>query len=230
MVGRVGVVVVGAVAVVAGLAGPASAHVEVSADKAQAGATDVTVSFSAESESKTAGITSLRVVLPDGIKPADVAWVSGPAGWTLTSAADGYTVAGPAVAAGEDAKYFVKITKLPVGAAELAFKTLQTYSDGKIYRWIESPSPGAAAPDSPAPVLKVQPAAAAPAATASAIPAPAPAESTAAAPAATTAAETAKTSSTSSAWWWIPVAVVVVAAAAGGGRGARRRAGTGGEA
>ncbi|MFJ2477985.1 hypothetical protein ACIOWI_34310 [Streptomyces sp. NPDC087659] len=52
-------------------AGPAAAHVEVEADTAQALAENVTLTFSAESESDKAGITSLRVVLPEGITPAD---------------------------------------------------------------------------------------------------------------------------------------------------------------
>ncbi|MCW2638500.1 MAG: hypothetical protein JWP76_806 [Dactylosporangium sp.] len=139
---------------------PSFAHVEVTADQAQAGATNVTVSFSAESESKTAGIASLRVVLPDGIRPDQVAWVSGPTGWTLTPGADGYTVAGPALPASEDAKHAVRIAQLPAGAASLAFRTLQTYSDGHIDRWIEIPTPGQAAPDAPAPILTLKPAAA----------------------------------------------------------------------
>ncbi|GII23254.1 DUF1775 domain-containing protein [Planosporangium mesophilum] len=145
-------------AAVLALPTPGFAHVEVTADQAQAGAANVTVSFSAESESKTAGIASLRVVLPDGIRPDQVAWVSGPTGWTLTPGADGYTVAGPALPAGEDAKYAVKIAQLPAGATSLPFRTLQTYSDGHIDRWIEIPTPGQAEPDAPAPVLTLQPA------------------------------------------------------------------------
>ncbi|MET7392049.1 hypothetical protein ABZS66_00930 [Dactylosporangium sp. NPDC005572] len=40
----------------------------------------VTVPITAESESTTAGIASLRVALQAGIAPADVSWVSGPTG------------------------------------------------------------------------------------------------------------------------------------------------------
>ncbi|HEY0700256.1 MAG TPA: DUF1775 domain-containing protein, partial [Micromonospora sp.] len=142
----------------AALAGPASAHVEVSADKARAGATDVTLSFAAESESTRAGIVSLRVVLPAGIAPADVTWVSGPSGWTLKPGTDGYTVTGPALKPGADAKYRVKVAALPGDARSLAFKTLQTYSDGRVDRWIEIPT-GGSKPDNPAPVLALAPAA-----------------------------------------------------------------------
>ncbi|WP_442818453.1 hypothetical protein [Streptomyces sp. NBC_01237] len=59
-------------------AGPASAHVEVESEKAQALAENVTLAFEAESESGTAGITELRVVLPEGIAPADVVYGEGP--------------------------------------------------------------------------------------------------------------------------------------------------------
>ena len=62
------------------LAGPALAHVEVSANKTTAGATDVTLTFSGEAENDAAGIKSERVVLPAGIAPADVSLVKAPAG------------------------------------------------------------------------------------------------------------------------------------------------------
>lgn len=52
--------------------GPAGAHVDVHADTARPPAPDVTVTFSAEPESPTAGNTALRVVLPAGIDPTAV--------------------------------------------------------------------------------------------------------------------------------------------------------------
>lgn len=117
LLGRVGLI--GAVTIATSLAwaGPAAAHVEVSADNPQAGASDVTLTFVAESESNTEGIVSLAVVLPEGIAPEDVSWVSGPDGWELTTGevADqpGYTAAGPQVPAGADAEYQVQIATLP---------------------------------------------------------------------------------------------------------------------
>jgi uncharacterized protein YcnI len=193
-------------AVLAFTAGPAAAHVEVKADKAQAGAADVTITFSAEGENSKAGIASVKVALPAGIAPADVTYVSGPAGWKLTPEADGYTVAGTALAAKKDAEYAVKVAKLPTDATDLTFKTLVTYTDGKLDRWIDAPGT-----DSPAPVLKL--AAAAPAAT-SAAPVPSDIASTipttqAAAPA-TTPADAANDESDSSATPWIVLAVVVI--------------------
>jgi len=55
----------GLVAAVVVTAAPAWAHVQVSADKAQAGATNVTVSFNGEAESTTAGIKSEQVQTHD---------------------------------------------------------------------------------------------------------------------------------------------------------------------
>ncbi|MFG3133548.1 DUF1775 domain-containing protein [Streptomyces tendae] len=138
----------------------AFAHVEVEAEGARALAENVELSFNAESESPSTGITKLEVVLPEGIKPADVAYKSGPAGWKLTATDRGYTVAGPAVTAGEDAAYKVVVRQLP-DTKSLAFKTLQTYSDGRVDRWIElekSHESGGHA-GSPAPVLELGPAA-----------------------------------------------------------------------
>ncbi|MFE7979759.1 GNAT family N-acetyltransferase [Streptomyces shenzhenensis] len=132
-------------------AGPAFAHVEVESDKAQALAENVGIGFEAESESSTAGITKLRVVLPEGIEPADVTYGEGPKGWRFTAADDGYTVEGPAVKAGENAVYSIVVKQLP-DVKELAFKTLQTYSDGRVDRWIELDESG----ENPAPVLSLK--------------------------------------------------------------------------
>ncbi|UUU21908.1 DUF1775 domain-containing protein [Streptomyces sp. DSM 40750] len=137
---------------------PAAAHVEVESDNAQALAENVELDFSAESESGTAGITELRVVLPEGIAPTDVEYGEGPKGWEFTTTKDGYTVKGPAVKVGADAEYSVVVRQLP-DAKELAFKTLQTYSDGKIDRWIELGEADAEGHGSEAPVLELKAAA-----------------------------------------------------------------------
>ncbi|MFD3617482.1 DUF1775 domain-containing protein [Streptomyces sp. NPDC058676] len=137
---------------------PAAAHVEVESDNAQALAENVELTFVAESESATAGITQLRVVLPEGIAPADVTYGEGPTGWKFTANDDGYTVKGPAVKVGGDAEYSVVVRQLP-DAEELAFKTLQTYSDGKIDRWIELGEPSGDGHGNEAPVLELKAAA-----------------------------------------------------------------------
>ncbi|MEV5848019.1 DUF1775 domain-containing protein [Streptomyces sp. NPDC051985] len=151
---------VGATALTAALAlaGPASAHAEVEADTPRALATGVTLTFVSEAESDSAGFTELRVVLPEGISPGDVSLDDAPEGWKLTAAGNGYTVAGPALKPGVDAEHSIKVKQLP-NARELVFKTVETYSDGEISRWIELPT-GGKEPEQPAPVLKLKAAAA----------------------------------------------------------------------
>jgi len=214
------------------LAAPAAAHVEVSADKTQAGATNVTLTFTGEAENDAAGIASERVVLPAGLAPADVSLVKAPAGWKFTRTADGFTVAGKALAVGKDAEWKVKIAKLPDGETRLSFKTLETYGDGEVSRWIEIQEEGKDEPDNPAPLVTLKPGpSTAPTTTSPApsVPAlsdpapsdPAPSASTVAASAAASAPATvqadpvANTDDSSSTWWiWVVIAVVLIA---GGG-------------
>lgn len=139
------------------LAVPAAAHAEVEADKPQALAEDVTLTFVSEAESDSAGFTELRVVLPEGITPEDVTLDEAPKGWKLEATSDGYTVGGPSLKAGVDAGHRIKVRRLP-DAEEVAFKTVETYSDGKVSRWIELPS-GGDEPEQPAPVLALKAAA-----------------------------------------------------------------------
>ena len=152
---RTGAVVLGLVGAVA-WAGVAYAHVEVSAQPAIAGSENAVVTFEAAAESSTAGISSVRIVLPEGIVPTDVTLKTGPAGWTLTPTADGYTVGGPALPRGRDAVHAVTVTRLP-DATRLVFKALVNYSDGSVDRWIEEPTTANPNPDNEAPVLELQP-------------------------------------------------------------------------
>ncbi|WP_430378473.1 DUF1775 domain-containing protein [Streptomyces sp. B1-3] len=151
---RLSVSVATAVAAVALAAVPAAAHTEVEADKAQALAENVTVTFHAEAESDSSGIKEVRVVLPKGITPADVTYGKGPAGWKFTADKDGYTVGGKELKTGVSAEYSVVVRQLP-DAKEVAFKTLQTYGDGHVDRWIELDENG----ENPAPTLALKAAA-----------------------------------------------------------------------
>jgi LPXTG-motif cell wall-anchored protein len=204
---------------VLGLAGPALAHVEVSADKTTAGAPDVTLTFTGEAENDKAGIRSERVVLPAGIDPASVTLVKAPAGWTFTTAADGFTVGGNALKIGVDAVWKVKIAKLPDGETRLSFKTLETYGDGSIVRWIEIQEPGQPEPDNPAPLVTLKPGPSA-AATSAAGPSGPADPATVTSTAASTASPVAdlpgdEDSGSSSTWWiWVIVAVVLIAGGA----------------
>jgi uncharacterized protein DUF1775 len=205
--------------VVTGLAGPALAHVEVSADKTQAGATDVTVTFHGEAENPDAGIKTERVVLPEGIAPADVTLAKAPAGWAFARTADGFTVGGKALKTGTDAEWAVTIAKLPDGVLRLNFKTLETYGNGDVSRWIEIQEAGKDEPDNPAPLLVLKPgpkaASSSPAASPSAPVAAVPASSPPAFVAAPTPApgDAVADSSGSSTWWiWVVILLLVIIA------------------
>ncbi|MFF1307102.1 DUF1775 domain-containing protein [Streptomyces sp. NPDC058307] len=152
---RLSVAAAGAATAVLLTAVPAAAHTEVEADKAQALAENVTVSFHAEAESDTSGIKEVRVVLPEGIAPADVTYGKGPKGWKFSATDDGYSVKGAELKTGESAEYTVVVRQLP-DAKEVPFKTLQTYGDGHVDRWIELDENG----ENPAPTLKLKAAAA----------------------------------------------------------------------
>jgi uncharacterized protein YcnI len=197
--------------VVAVAAGPAFAHVEVSADKTTAGATDVTLTFNGEAENDAAGIASERVVLPQGVDPAGVTLVKAPAGWTFQRTADGFTVGGKALRTGVDAEWKVKVAKLPDGQTRLSFKTLETYGDGDVSRWIEIQEPGQAEPDNPAPLVTLRPAAPAQASTpAEASSTPGEASSAPAVASSAPAATVADDSSSTTSWLWVVLATLGV--------------------
>ncbi|MGY1642965.1 DUF1775 domain-containing protein [Geodermatophilus sp. SYSU D00703] len=201
--------------------GTAAAHVEVSAPGATAGTGPVTVTFSAAAENPS-GVAGLRTRLPDGIDPATVSLASGPAGWTLTATADGFEVGGPPLASGEDADFAITVAQLPFEVTELAFPTIQRYTDGTEDAWIEQAAPGAPEPEQPAPVLTVAPGAPAPVTP----PAPGTTPSPSPEPAGTAAEEPAATATTPAAeaeddggvatGWLVGLGVLAAAAGAGG--------------
>lgn len=187
-------------------AAPAFAHVEVRVEPAQAGARDAVVTFAVAAESGTAGISSVLVQLPGAIDPGAVALTSGPPGWALAPSPDGYTVAGPPLAVGEDVGYAITVEQLP-DVADLAFKTVVSYTDGTADRWIDLPAPGGAEPENPAPVATLDP------------PVPTSVTSSPAGPAPSTGAAGAQPARTSGSgglpvWVWAGVAAVVVLGAA----------------
>ncbi|MFG2955014.1 DUF1775 domain-containing protein [Streptomyces sp. NPDC048291] len=213
------------------LAAPAAAHAEVEADTPQALAQNVTLGFVSEAESDTAGFTQLRIVLPEGIAPGDVTLGEAPEGWKLKATGDGYSVAGPALKAGVDAEHTIKVRQLP-DAKEIVFKTVETYSDGKVSRWIELPS-GGAEPEQPAPVLKLKAAAAgakpvgaSPSRSESATPTPSATEPESADGGSDTTAEAAQTDDNSSTGVIISVVLAAVALLVAGAWWLVKRRGT----
>ncbi|WP_328429374.1 DUF1775 domain-containing protein [Streptomyces sp. NBC_00443] len=133
---RTGALTAVAFAVAVTFVGPAAAHTEVEAEGARALDQNVALTFTAESESASAGISKLEVILPEGIAPADITFKEGPKGWKFAATSRGYTLSGVKLAVGEDAEYVVSVRQLP-DAESLVFKTLQSYSDGQVDRWIE---------------------------------------------------------------------------------------------
>lgn len=154
---------------------PASAHVSIDPGQVTGGGYG-RFAFRVPNESDTASTTAVTVNLPDGTPIASVATMP-VAGWTvqidkrtlnpplrvhdaeITEAVSAITwTADPAAAIkpGQFQEFPVAMGQLPKTGA-LAFKTLQTYSDGTVVRWIEDSggveASGAAEPQHPAPRL-----------------------------------------------------------------------------
>jgi uncharacterized protein YcnI len=156
-------------------AGVASAHVTVHPDSYAKGATDGALTFRVPDESDTASTTKVQLFLPTD-HPLLGVLVSPHDGWTakvtdtklrtpvktddgtITDAVSEITWTGGRIAPGQYEDFDVAFGQLPDDTARLPFKTLQTYSDGKVVRWIEETAPGDEEPENPAPVLKLTPA------------------------------------------------------------------------
>jgi hypothetical protein len=222
---RIAVIVVTSLGVLAGLASPALAHTEIEIDNPQAGAENVTLSLTSEAESDAAGITSVRVVLPPGIAPDKVTLGTAPAGWALTPSGDGFTVAGAALGVHTDAKLTVRIAQLPATPGVLIFKTLVTYSNGSVDRWIDPPTAQDPNPAHPAPLVTLRAAAGVAASTAETTTSPPKASTEASTEAAAAQPDTHTTSGSSGTAIWIVggVAALVVIATIGFTAVRRRR-------
>ncbi|MGW1745121.1 YcnI family copper-binding membrane protein [Streptomyces sp. NPDC002092] len=171
--------VVGALAIAGVLAGAgaAFAHVTVHPDSYPQGASDGTLTFRVPNEEDNARTTKVDIVFPAD-HPIPSVLVSPVAGWTaqvknthlktpiktddgdITSAVSEIVWTGGGIAPGNYQDFTVAFGQLPSGTDQLAFKALQTYSDGKVVRWIEQQQSGQPEPDNPAPTLKLTPAAA----------------------------------------------------------------------
>ncbi|MFE3168835.1 YcnI family protein [Streptomyces sp. NPDC059224] len=153
-------------------AGVASAHVTVHPESYAKGATDGVLTFRVPNEEDTASTTKVQVFLPTG-HPVLGVLVSPRDGWTakvtttrlktpvktddgtITEAASEITWTGGKIGAGQFEDFDVAFGQLPEDADQLTFKTLQTYSDGKVVRWIEEAGSGGEEPENPAPALKL---------------------------------------------------------------------------
>ncbi|WP_405469815.1 YcnI family protein [Streptomyces canus] len=161
-----------AAAAVLTAAGAASAHVTVHPDSYAKGATDGALTFRVPDESDTASTTKVQLFLPTD-HPLLGVLVSPHDGWTakvtdtklktpvktddgtITDAVSEITWTGGKIGPGHYEDFDVAFGQLPDDTAQLTFKTLQTYSDGKVVRWIEEAAQGDEEPENPAPVLKL---------------------------------------------------------------------------
>ncbi|OLZ70447.1 hypothetical protein AV521_15065 [Streptomyces sp. IMTB 2501] len=152
-------------------AGAASAHVTVHPGSYAKGATDGVLTFRVPNEEDSASTTKVQVFLPTD-HPVLGVLVHPQDGWTakvttaklrtpvktddgtITEAASEITFSGGRIGAGQYEDFNVAFGQLPDESGQLVFKTLQTYSDGKVARWIEEPT-GGDQPENPAPVLKL---------------------------------------------------------------------------
>ncbi|MFJ1582113.1 YcnI family protein [Streptomyces sp. NPDC088197] len=174
----------GRAATIAALAGatvllaavPAFAHVTVTPNSAAQGSYS-TVAFKVPNEEDSASTTKVEVNLPTDHPVASVSIQPVP-GWTaqvtksklatplksddgtIDEAVTKITWSGGKIAPGQFQQFPVSFGPLPATTDALVFKTLQTYDNGDIVRWIDVPKEGEAEPQHPAPTLKLTAAAA----------------------------------------------------------------------
>ncbi|MGX9885093.1 YcnI family copper-binding membrane protein [Streptomyces sp. NPDC002276] len=169
---RAGTVAALATAGVLAAAGVASAHVTVHPESYAKGATDGVITFRVPNEEDKASTTKVQVYLPTD-HPVLGVLVTPQNGWTakvttsklktpvktddgtITDAVSEITWTGGKIGAGQFEDFNVAFGQLPDDTDQLTFKTLQTYSDGDVVRWIEEAAAGADEPENPAPVLKL---------------------------------------------------------------------------
>lgn len=153
-------------------AGAASAHVTVHPESYAKGATDGTLTFRVPDEEDTASTTKVQIFLPTD-HPLLGVLVAPRDGWsakvtdtklktpvktddgTIIDAVSEITWTGGKIEAGQYEDFDVAFGQLPDDTGRLAFKALQTYSDGKTVRWIEEAAQGDEEPENPAPVVKL---------------------------------------------------------------------------
>ncbi|MFF4348667.1 YcnI family protein [Streptomyces sp. NPDC001530] len=167
---RAGLVTALTTAGVLAAAGAAFAHVTVHPESYAKGATDGVLTFRVPNEEDTASTTKVQVFLPTD-HPVLGVLVTPQDGWTakvtttklktpvktddgtITDAVSEITWTGGRIRHGEYQDFNVAFGQLPDDTDQLSFKTLQTYSDGNVVRWIEETPKGGEEPENPAPVL-----------------------------------------------------------------------------
>lgn len=162
--------VLGAAAALVGAAAlPASAHVTVTPDTASQGSTQE-LSFKVPNEESNATTTGIQLQIPTDHPIAQVLPRQIP-GWTVavktttlakplktddgtfTTAVSEIDWTGGTIPVNQYQDFQISVDPLPSDTTQVAFKAVQTYSNGDVVRWIDVPVAGQAAPDHPAPVL-----------------------------------------------------------------------------
>jgi periplasmic copper chaperone A len=155
---------------------PALAHITVTPGSAQPGSAAV-LTFHIPSEEASADTTRVDMQIPTD-HPIAQLLVKPVAGWTIavrtvtlakplvtddgqfTQAVSEVIWSGGRIAPGQFQDFSLSADPLPQGASQLTFKTIQTYSNGDVVRWIDVAAPGQPEPDHPAPLLTLTAAAA----------------------------------------------------------------------
>jgi uncharacterized protein YcnI len=152
-------------------ASAADAHVSVQPGSAAKGSFSI-LSFSVPNEKDDANTVKLEVTFPTK-NPIPFVSVKPMPGWTITTEKtklakpvttdDGevteavskitWTATAGGLQPGEFDLFTVSAGPLPTNTKQLAFPTLQTYSDGDVVRWIQTTAKGAPEPDFPVPTL-----------------------------------------------------------------------------
>lgn len=166
---RIAFVSATAAASIALLATPAMAHITVAPDSAQPGSAAV-LTFHIPNEEATADTTRVDMQIPTD-HPIAQLLVEPVPGWTVSvrtvtlakplvtddgqfnQAISEIIWSGGKIAPGQFQDFSVSADPLPEHVSQLTFKTIQTYSNGDVVRWIDVSQPGQPEPDHPAPVL-----------------------------------------------------------------------------
>jgi periplasmic copper chaperone A len=173
---RLALLLTAALAALLATAGPALAHVTVTAPGAASGGSDQEITFRVPVE-KDVDTVGLTLALPTDTPIASVEIAPLP-GWThtektttlatpiktddgdITSAVSEitWTATGDnGIKPGEFGSFTIIAGQLPA-AKSLTFKALQKYRDGTVTKWIETAAPGSSVePQNPAPVLALAP-------------------------------------------------------------------------
>jgi len=151
------------------LAGPALAHITVTPDSVPAGST-VVLTFHVPNEASKADTVKVDVQIPTN-HPIAQLLVQPIPGWKVTvktitlakpivtddgsfsQAVSEIIWSGGRILPGQFQSFTISADPMPTGEGQVAFKAIQTYSNGDIVRWIDLQQPGLPDPAHPAPVV-----------------------------------------------------------------------------